>query len=516
MLAELERVTSEMEDLLDGIDDDSAEIDDLEEAIGEISTAVDEVEREKSSGCSCGCCAKNGGGDPPAKPSERISGSERNPEGSASGSRGGIEISEATEETLRNKVDEHNEKHGDTDSKKVDLGMLKAVYRRGAGAFSTSHRTGVGREQWSIARVNAFLYLVRNGKPEDADYTTDFDLLPDGHPKKPEKKKSIRQSDLWNDLPEIAVPDRIRRKASRDDAEREMERILEEEEEIGRSVDRVLRRQVDAVLKELRASDVPTAELTVKVEEMLRSSKWDRQLVEALRPYLLSSLENGIAVGVDAVKEVAKAAPDFWPSREELEAYTRSESVRLARGAARGVNRYTVVRFSEIIGTGVQDGKTIPEIASDVQEWAGEKGDAERTTRSRALMIARTEAQRASRKAEVEAWKATGIVEGKVWLLAPDPCEFCEAASDAFSKSAIGLEDSFYQKGDLLFGTPDAEGNRREMLMDYEDIEGPPLHPNCRCSLQPRLISDYEEIIASGREEIANLGAFEEPEEETE
>jgi hypothetical protein len=169
MLAELERVTSEMEDLLDGIDDDSAEIDDLEEAIGEISTAVDEVEREKSSGCSCGCCAKNGGGDPPAKPSERISGSERNPEGSASGSRGGIEISEATEETLRNKVDEHNEKHGDTDSKKVDLGMLKAVYRRGAGAFSTSHRTGVGREQWSIARVNAFLYLVRNGKPEDAD-----------------------------------------------------------------------------------------------------------------------------------------------------------------------------------------------------------------------------------------------------------------------------------------------------------------------------------------------------------
>jgi hypothetical protein len=282
-----------------------------------------------------------------------------------------------------------------------------------------------------------------------------------------------------------------------------MERILEEEEEIGRSVDRVLRRQVDAVLKELRASDVPTAELTVKVEEMLRSSKWDRQLVEALRPYLLSSLENGIAVGVDAVKEVAKAAPDFWPSREELEAYTRSESVRLARGAARGVNRYTVVRFSEIIGTGVQDGKTIPEIASDVQEWAGEKGDAERTTRSRALMIARTEAQRASRKAEVEAWKATGIVEGKVWLLAPDPCEFCEAASDAFSKSAIGLEDSFYQKGDLLFGTPDAEGNRREMLMDYEDIDGPPLHPNCRCSMQPKLDDEYEDILKEAEAQLA-------------
>lgn len=59
MLAELERVTSEMEDLLDGIDDDSAEIDDLEDAIGEISTAVDEVEREKSIGCSCGCKSRS-------------------------------------------------------------------------------------------------------------------------------------------------------------------------------------------------------------------------------------------------------------------------------------------------------------------------------------------------------------------------------------------------------------------------------------------------------------------------
>ena len=125
----------------------------------------------------------------PAKPSERIEGSEQNPEGSASGSRGGIEISEATETALRNKVEEHNEKHGDKKGKKVDLGMLKAVYRRGAGAFSTSHRPGMSRQQWSMARVNAFLYLVRNGRPKDAKYVGDNDLLPAGHPKKKDKKK---------------------------------------------------------------------------------------------------------------------------------------------------------------------------------------------------------------------------------------------------------------------------------------------------------------------------------------
>jgi HK97 family phage portal protein len=120
----------------------------------------------------------------PAKPSERITGSSENKPGSASGQRGGIEISEEQEKALKKKAEEHNEKHGDVKSKKVNLGMLKAVYRRGAGAFSTSHRPGMTRQQWSMARVNSFLYLVRNGKPENAKYTTDFDLLPKGHPKK--------------------------------------------------------------------------------------------------------------------------------------------------------------------------------------------------------------------------------------------------------------------------------------------------------------------------------------------
>jgi len=128
--------------------------------------------------------------DPPAKPSERIEGSERNPEGSAGDTRGGIEIDEATETALKNKVEEHNEKHGDETGKKVNLGMLKAVYRRGAGAFSTSHRPGMTRNQWSMARVNAFLYLVRRGRPENPKYTSDYDLLPKGHPKRSDGDKA--------------------------------------------------------------------------------------------------------------------------------------------------------------------------------------------------------------------------------------------------------------------------------------------------------------------------------------
>jgi phage I-like protein len=61
------------------------------------------------------------------------------------------------------------------------------VFRRGAGAFSTSHRPQVkSRDQWALARVKAFLKLVGTGQRKEA-YNTDLDLLPKGHPQRSEK-----------------------------------------------------------------------------------------------------------------------------------------------------------------------------------------------------------------------------------------------------------------------------------------------------------------------------------------
>jgi len=123
----------------------------------------------------------------PAPPKDRIKGSKKNPEGSASGTRGSIKISDKTEKALVNLRNKHNDKYK-SPSKRVDLGMLKAVYRRGAGAFSVSHRPNVSsREQWALARVKAFLKLVGTGERKKA-YNTDLDLLPKGHPQKSEAK----------------------------------------------------------------------------------------------------------------------------------------------------------------------------------------------------------------------------------------------------------------------------------------------------------------------------------------
>ena len=110
-------------------------------------------------------------------------------EGSASGVRG-AKVTEAQEKTLQKKVDDFNEKDSNTKNGRATLGALKSVFQRGLGAYNTSHSPNVSSaEQWAYARVNAFLYLLKNGRPENAKYTTDYDLLPKDHPKRVEASK---------------------------------------------------------------------------------------------------------------------------------------------------------------------------------------------------------------------------------------------------------------------------------------------------------------------------------------
>ncbi len=132
----------------------------------------------------------------PAPKEDQITGSDKNPKGSAKGAGGDVKLSDSTKTALRNKVKEHNEKmseSGKADWTRATYGQLAAVYRRGSGAYSTSHRPGVSRAAWAMARVNAYLYLLRNGKPENSKYITDYDLLPKDHPK---STRFLEQDDM--------------------------------------------------------------------------------------------------------------------------------------------------------------------------------------------------------------------------------------------------------------------------------------------------------------------------------
>jgi hypothetical protein len=119
-------------------------------------------------------------GSKPAPKKDQIKGSSKNAKGSASSGKG-VEFTASIISALEKKVKDHNEKA--PNGRKVTLAKLKAVYRRGAGAFSSSHRPDQNRNSWAMARVNAFLKLVKSGKPKNPKYTTDNDLLPKMHPR---------------------------------------------------------------------------------------------------------------------------------------------------------------------------------------------------------------------------------------------------------------------------------------------------------------------------------------------
>jgi hypothetical protein len=108
--------------------------------------------------------------------------------GDASTSRG-AKVSKKDEASLQKKADEFNERYKKKLGYGVTIGQLKSVFQRGLGAFNVSHSPKIkSPSAWAHARVNAYLYLVRNGRPQNPKYTGDFDLLPAKHPKSPKNK----------------------------------------------------------------------------------------------------------------------------------------------------------------------------------------------------------------------------------------------------------------------------------------------------------------------------------------
>jgi hypothetical protein len=77
---------------------------------------------------------------------------------------------------------------------------------------------------------------------------------------------------------------------------------------------------------------------------------------------------------------------------------------------------------------------------------------------ARADTIARTEVANADVQSRVEAYKQSGLAQGKRWLLAEEPCDICEENA---GDDIIDFEDTFSSGDDF-----------------------PPAHPNCECDFE--------------------------------
>ena len=105
---------------------------------------------------------------------------------------------------LKNKVEEHN-KEVDAAHKKATVSMLEKVYDRGVGAYKTnpsSVRPSVkSPEQWAMARVNSFLYALKNERFRGGKHDTD--LFPKGHPLRSKEKEEKMEEKNSKQLAEL-------------------------------------------------------------------------------------------------------------------------------------------------------------------------------------------------------------------------------------------------------------------------------------------------------------------------
>lgn len=132
--------------------------------------------------------AGDSGQGTPAPPEDRIKGGKNTGKGTARSP--APSFNKQTTIALKRLVKAHNDAMGGDERKISTLPMLKKVWLRGAGAFSTSHRPGVTRAQWAFGRVRAFLKMLKNLKPDDPKYNgPDNDLLPKAHPLKSNKNE---------------------------------------------------------------------------------------------------------------------------------------------------------------------------------------------------------------------------------------------------------------------------------------------------------------------------------------
>lgn len=137
---------------------------------------------------------------------------------------------------------------------------------------------------------------------------------------------------------------------------------------------------------------------------------------------------------------------------------------------ATDVDTATLKKIEEVITDGVMKGDSVTKLRKRILEVYVQLSTVS------AERIARTETIAASNEAALEAYKQSPLVTQKEWLAEPDACSFCQGLNG----EVLGLDTDYAKVGESLQGK---DGETLEVT--YADIDAPPVHPNCRCTILP-------------------------------
>jgi len=247
-------------------------------------------------------------------------------------------------------------------------------------------------------------------------------------------------------------------------------------EGIQADIDKVIEEVSRKLSASIRAGDTITQRQLEEVQAALKASqkKLIDDLANTAKPYAQTIAEAGLSQGASLLPS---GSLDLGLLSGKASEFVVEATNRAAIRMARSVSDSLAERVSNIIRIGIEETATGTDVIGLLEEAGFDE--------NRAQTIARTESARAYTDGQNAAWEASGVVKGKTWLVSPYACEFCEAAAKEFGEKSVGVKDAFYERGATITGASGAT-----MALDFDDTSGPPLHPNCRCSLLP--VIDYE------------------------
>lgn len=195
--------------------------------------------------------------------------------------------------------------------------------------------------------------------------------------------------------------------------------------------------------------------------------RYIRELAELFSAMIVSQSKEAFNfIGID---------DEFSLTNPNVTQYLSKRAFKFATPVTRETNR----RLANELSEGINAGESIPKLQDRVESIFGDM----KATRSE--RIARSETIRATNYASEQAYIESGVVEGKRWLTALDDrtCEFC----DEMNGEVVELGESFADRGETFVGR---DGGT--LPIDYETVEHPPLHPDCRCTLIPIVSKDMK------------------------
>ena len=173
-----------------------------------------------------------------------------------------------------------------------------------------------------------------------------------------------------------------------------------------------------------------------------------------------------LGLGTEAKKEVMNLV------NEKAEAYAMDRSAELVGLSRVGdsfvdnpnaewrIDESTRGYLRSSVKDAISEGWSNDKLAENIEEAYG-------FSEERAMMIARTETNRASNTGALESYKASGVVEGKQWVTSNDD----KVSDDCVENGEAG---------------PDKDGVLMDLDADFPSGESmPPNHPNCRCAIIP-------------------------------